>query len=91
MIGQRRPAVAVHPELAEKDNVAEAIDQVLDEVRAAGRDLRVTGFCLQQVEALRRIDRAKTGLLLVWCSPEIVERTTDPRAAPMSGKSFSEV
>ena len=47
MIGQRRPAIAVsgiHPEQAEKDDVAEAIDRVLDEVRAARLDLRVTSI-----------------------------------------------
>ena len=47
---------------AEKDNVAEAIDHVLREVRAARRDLHMTGFCLQQAEALRRIDRTKASL-----------------------------
>ena len=46
-------------ELTEKDNVAEATERLLHEVQAARRDLRVTGFCLQQSEALRRIDRAK--------------------------------
>ena len=48
---------------AEKDNVAEAIDHVLREVRAARRDLHMTGFCLQQSEAFRKIDRAKASLL----------------------------
>jgi hypothetical protein len=52
----------IHPGPAEKDNVAEALDQVLDEVEAARRDLCVTRFCLQQAEALRRIDRAKASL-----------------------------
>jgi len=52
----------IHPEPVEKDNVAEALDQVLDEVEAARRDLRITRFCLQQAEALRRIDRAKASL-----------------------------
>ena len=52
----------IHPEPAEKHNVAEALVQVLDEVEAARRDLRVTRFCLQQAEALRRIDRAKASL-----------------------------
>jgi len=52
----------IHPEPPEKDNVAEALDQVLDEVAAARRDLRVTRFCLRQAEALRRIDRAKASL-----------------------------
>ncbi len=42
-----------------EDNVAEAIDDVLHEVQAAQRDLRLTGFFLRQVEAIRRIDRAK--------------------------------
>jgi hypothetical protein len=39
MIGQRsrRAVSGIHPEPAENDNVAEAIDQVLDEVRAARR------------------------------------------------------
>jgi hypothetical protein len=46
-------------ELTEKDNVAEATERLLHEVQAARRDLRVTGFCLQQSEALRRFDRAK--------------------------------
>jgi hypothetical protein len=66
MVGQRTPvrrAVAgINSEPAEKDNVAEAIDQLLHEVQAAQRDLRITGFCLQQAEALRRIDRAKASL-----------------------------
>ena len=48
---------------AEQDNVAEAIDHVLREVRAARRDLHMTGFCLQQAEAFRRIDQAKANLL----------------------------
>ena len=52
----------IHPEPAEKRGAAEALDQVLDEVEAARRDLRVTRFCLQQAEALRRIDRAKASL-----------------------------
>ena len=47
---------------AEKDNIAEAINHVLREVRAARRDLQMTGFCLQQAEALRRIDRAAASL-----------------------------
>ena len=97
MIGQRRPAVAVHPELAEKDNVAEAIDQVLDEVRAARRDLRVTGFCLQQAEAVRRIDRAKASIADLAQSRNrkskhsphaTVERTTNPRVAPVLRGAF---
>jgi len=48
---------------AEKDNIAEAINHVLREVRAARRDLQMTGFCLQQAEAFRKIDRAKASLL----------------------------
>ena len=52
----------IHPEPVEKANVAEALDQVLDEVEAARRDLRITRFCLQQAEALRRIDQAKASL-----------------------------
>ena len=46
----------------EKDKVADAIDHVLHELQAARRDLRMTGFCLQQAEALRRIDRTKASL-----------------------------
>jgi hypothetical protein len=66
MIGQRTPVrralAGVESEPAEKDNVAQAIDHALHEVQAARRDLRITGFCLQQAEALRRIDRAKASL-----------------------------
>jgi hypothetical protein len=58
----RRAAAGLHSEPAEKDNVAVAIDHVLHEVQAARRDLRMTGFCLQQAETLRRIDRAKASL-----------------------------
>jgi hypothetical protein len=46
----------------ENDNVAEAIQHVLRAVEAARRDLRMTGFCLQQSEALRKIDRTKASL-----------------------------
>ena len=63
MVGQctpvRRAVAGINSDLAEKDNVAEAIDHVLLEVQAARRDLRLTGFCLRQAEALRRIDQAK--------------------------------
>jgi len=52
----------------ERDNVAEAFDQVLDAVLAARRDLNVTRFCLQQAEALRRIDRAKASLARIKAS-----------------------
>ena len=52
----------IHKEPAENDDIAEALDQLLDEVQAARRDLRVTRFCLQQAESLRRIDRAKASL-----------------------------
>ena len=66
MVGQRTPVrramSGIHPEPAEKDSVVEAIDHVLHEVQAARRDLRITRFCLQQAEALRRIDRAKASL-----------------------------
>jgi hypothetical protein len=66
MVGQRTPVrramSGIHPEPAEKDSVAEAIDHVLHEVQAARRDLRMTRFCLQQAEALRRIDQAKASL-----------------------------
>ena len=46
----------------EQDKVADAIDHVLHELQAARRDLRMTGFWLQQAEALRRIDRTKASL-----------------------------
>jgi hypothetical protein len=46
---------------AKEDCVAEALDDVLHEVQAARRDLRLTGFFLRQVEVIRRIDRAKAG------------------------------
>jgi hypothetical protein len=65
MAGQRTPVRAVteiNSEPAEKGNVAEVINQLLHQVQAARRDLRMTGFCLQQAEALRRIDRAKASL-----------------------------
>ena len=62
---------------AEKDNVAEAIDHVLREVRAARRDLHMTGFCLQQSEAFRRIDRAKASLL------DLVEFRKNKHSPPM--------
>jgi hypothetical protein len=47
----------IHSETAKEDYVAEAINDVLHEVQAARRDLFLTGFCLRQVEATRRIDR----------------------------------
>ena len=66
MVGQRTPVrramSGIHLEPAEKDSVAEAIDHVLHEVQVARRDLRMTRFCLQQAEALRRIDQAKASL-----------------------------
>ena len=66
MVDQRRPgrrAVAViRSEPAEQDNVAAAIDHALHEVQAARRDLSMTSFCLQQAEALRRIDRAAASI-----------------------------
>jgi hypothetical protein len=51
----------IHSESAKEDYVAEAINDVLHEVQAARRDLRLTSFCLLQVEAIRRIDRVKAG------------------------------
>ena len=48
---------------SEPDNVGEAINHVLHEVEAALRQLKLTGFYVQQVEALRRIDRAKDSLV----------------------------
>ena len=66
MTGQRTPvrrAVGgINSEPAEMDKVAEAIDQVSREVQAARRDVGMTSFCLQQAEALRRIDRAKASI-----------------------------
>jgi hypothetical protein len=60
MNGQRALVRAVNEtELTEKDNVAGTIERLLHEVQAARRELRVTGFCLQQSEALRKIDLAK--------------------------------
>lgn len=63
MFAQRtdmRPALTgFDPGRNEKDNVAKAIDNALIEVQAARRDLRMTGFCMQQAEAIRRIDRAR--------------------------------
>ena len=66
MTGQRTPVrravEGVNSEPADMDNVAEAIDQVSREVQAARRDVGMTSFCLQQAEALRRIDRAKASI-----------------------------
>ena len=63
MNSQRALVRAVNgTEPTEKDNAAEAIDRLLHEVQAARRDLRLTGFCLKQSEAVRRIDRAKANL-----------------------------
>ena len=59
---ERRAVGGIKSEPAQMDNVAEAIDQVLREVQAARRDVGVTSFCLQQAEALRRIDRAKASI-----------------------------
>jgi hypothetical protein len=47
---------------SEPDDVGEAIKKALHEVEAALRELKWTGFYQQQVEALRRIDRAKARL-----------------------------
>ena len=63
MIVHRSPASVSG--IPEKDDVAEAIHHVLREVRATQRDLRMTRFCLQQAEALRRIERAKPALLIL--------------------------
>jgi hypothetical protein len=59
---ERRAVVGINSQPTEMDNVAEAINQVLREVQAARRDVGVTSFCLQQAEALRRIDRAKASI-----------------------------
>jgi hypothetical protein len=40
----------------------EAIDRALHEVQAARRDLTITGFCMRQAEAIRRLDRARANL-----------------------------
>ena len=62
MTGQRRAVGEINSEPAEMDYVAEVIDQVSREVQAARRDIGMTSFCLQQAEALRRIDRAKASI-----------------------------
>jgi len=49
-------------ELAEEDKLAQAVGQVLHEMQAALRDLRLTSFSLQQAEAIRRVGRARTKL-----------------------------
>ena len=63
MVGQRAPvrraAVGFHSGPDERDT---AVDNALYEVQAARRELRMTGFCLHQAEAFRRIDRARAGL-----------------------------
>lgn len=58
----RRALAGVHFGPDDKDNVAKVIDHVLNEVQAARLELHMTGFCLQQAEAIRRIDRAKSSL-----------------------------
>jgi hypothetical protein len=65
------------------DKIAEAIDQVSREVQAARRDVGMTSFCLQQAEALRRIDRAKPALL-IWCSPGTAKTNTRKATEPNS-------
>jgi hypothetical protein len=47
---------------AEGDKLAQAVGQVLDEMEAALRDLRLTSFSVQQAEAIRRVGRARTKL-----------------------------
>ena len=49
-------------ERAEEDKLAQAVGQVLHEMQAALRDLRLTSFSLQQAEAIRRVGRARTKL-----------------------------
>jgi hypothetical protein len=46
-------------------NANGAIDHALQEVQAARRDLTITGFCMRQAEALRRMDRARASLAYV--------------------------
>jgi hypothetical protein len=50
---QNRESITVHNE---------AIDRALHEVQAARRDLTITGFCMRQAEAIRRLDRARANL-----------------------------
>jgi hypothetical protein len=84
MTGQRTPerraVEGINSEPAQMDNIAEAIDQVLREVQAARRDIGVTSFCLQQAEALRRIDRAKASIA-VWCIPGAAKTHTRKQKA----------
>jgi hypothetical protein len=60
-LGASNSVREIHSESAKEQYVGEAIDDVLHEVQAARRDLRLTGFCLRQVEAIRRIDRVTAG------------------------------
>jgi len=56
------PAGELVLERAEEDKLAQAVGQVLDEMEAALRDLRLTSFSVQQAEAIRRVGRARTKL-----------------------------
>ena len=64
MAGQplHSPAGELVLERAEEDKLAQAVGQVLHEMQAALRDLRLTSFSVQQAEALRRVGRARTKL-----------------------------
>jgi len=66
------------------DNAAAALDHVLHEVQAARHDLNMTRFCLQQSEALRRIDRAAARLADLMQSQD--RKNKQSRACePLSG------
>jgi hypothetical protein len=60
-LGASNSVREIHSESAKEEYVGEAIDDVLHEVQAARHDLRLTCFCLRQVEAIRRIDRVTAG------------------------------
>ena len=64
MAGQppHSPAGELVLERAEEDKLAQAVGQVLHEMQAALRDLRLTSFSVQQAEAIRRVGRARTTL-----------------------------
>lgn len=82
MADQRRPvrrtAAGIGSEPAEKNNVGEALDHVLHEVQAARCDLSMTRFCLQQAEAVRRIDRAATRLADLMQSGNRTNKHSEP-------------
>jgi hypothetical protein len=90
MVGQTQACCAVsgiHPEPAERDIAAAAIDHVLHEVEAARRDLSITRFCLQQAESLRRIDQAKANLADLVQSRNRKKSTRRVRQRPAGKRS----